>query len=93
MIITFVKGYPIFNFIIITGAFLVATFVCIWFGISYLKKAKEYQLQKNTLEELESFDNNESENQILQRLCPECGEKHDVDYPKCPYCNHSYITN
>lgn len=28
--------------------------------------------------------------QIAQRVCPECGEKHDVDYPRCPYCGHRY---
>jgi len=26
--------------------------------------------------------------QIAQISCPSCGKKHDMDYPKCPYCNH-----
>ena len=25
-----------------------------------------------------------------QRNCPNCGGTHDFDYPKCPYCKHSY---
>ena len=25
---------------------------------------------------------------IAQIPCPSCGKKHDMDYPKCPYCNH-----
>ncbi len=25
---------------------------------------------------------------IAQTTCPNCGEKHDVDDPKCPYCDH-----
>ncbi len=28
---------------------------------------------------------------IAQRKCPSCGETHDLDYPKCPYCKHPYI--
>lgn len=25
-------------------------------------------------------------NNINQTTCPNCGKKHDIDYPKCPYC-------
>ena len=28
---------------------------------------------------------------IAQRKCPSCGETHDLDYPKCPYCKHHYL--
>lgn len=27
---------------------------------------------------------------LLQRKCPNCGESHDFDYPKCPYCDFEY---
>ena len=27
---------------------------------------------------------------IPQRECPNCGNIHDFDYPKCPYCNLDY---
>ena len=25
---------------------------------------------------------------INKVICQGCGEKYDIDYPKCPYCNH-----
>ena len=28
--------------------------------------------------------------QIAKKTCPGCGEKHDIDYPRCPYCGHDY---
>lgn len=28
---------------------------------------------------------------IAKTKCPVCGKKHDIDYPKCPFCKHSYI--
>lgn len=27
---------------------------------------------------------------ISQTICPNCGKKHDIDYPKCPHCKHQY---
>lgn len=89
-IVTFTYGSPLFNFIVITVVFLVLTFVCVWFGIIYLKKAKVYRLQIKQLEESDSIDDIKEGNQIMQRTCPECGKEHDIDYPKCPYCKHSY---
>ena len=28
---------------------------------------------------------------LPQRSCPMCGERHDIDYPKCPHCKHLNI--
>lgn len=25
-----------------------------------------------------------------KRVCPECGDEHDFDYPKCPRCKYDY---
>lgn len=30
------------------------------------------------------------ENDIAQIKCPQCGKRHDMDYPKCPFCKHRY---
>ncbi len=30
------------------------------------------------------------EEQIAQVQCPRCGHSHDMDYPKCPFCNYDY---
>ena len=27
---------------------------------------------------------------IAQMKCPRCGKKHDIDYPKCPFCKYNY---
>ena len=29
---------------------------------------------------------------LPQKECPQCGKKHDFDYPQCPHCGYSYIT-
>lgn len=31
-----------------------------------------------------------SENDVPQVQCPECGNKHDFDYPRCPICKYDY---
>ena len=28
--------------------------------------------------------------QIAQKKCPNCGNSHDIDYPKCPFCKFDY---
>lgn len=28
--------------------------------------------------------------ELPQKECPECGKKHDFDYPQCPHCGHDY---
>ena len=32
----------------------------------------------------------DSESELPQKKCPECGIRHDFDCPKCPNCNHKY---
>ncbi|MBO4928993.1 MAG: hypothetical protein J6D61_00950 [Clostridia bacterium] len=27
---------------------------------------------------------------LPQKQCPNCGKKHDFDYPKCPFCKYEY---
>ena len=27
---------------------------------------------------------------LPQRVCPQCGKKHDFDYPQCPHCGYDY---
>lgn len=34
--------------------------------------------------------NNEEEEALPQKKCPNCGKLHDFDYPKCPFCKHNY---
>lgn len=32
----------------------------------------------------------EQDAKIPQVKCPSCGKMHDFDYPKCPFCKHTY---
>lgn len=36
------------------------------------------------------FFSSAEEDKLPSVTCPKCGKEHDFDYPKCPYCNHSY---
>ena len=31
-----------------------------------------------------------SKDGMPQKKCPTCGNEHDFDYPRCPYCKHDY---
>ena len=35
-------------------------------------------------------ENLESEEELPQKQCPNCGKNHDFDWPKCPYCKYDY---
>ena len=35
-------------------------------------------------------DNEQLEEEIPQKQCPNCGKRHDFDYPKCPFCKYDY---
>lgn len=41
---------------------------------------------------IEFFQRHEDniEDQIDQKQCPNCGKTHDIDYPKCPFCKYNY---
>lgn len=30
------------------------------------------------------------DDQIAKKKCPNCGQSHDIDYPKCPFCKYKY---
>jgi len=32
----------------------------------------------------------QSNDDIEKAKCPSCGQLHDMDYPKCPFCKHNY---
>lgn len=36
-------------------------------------------------------EDEKNDSSLAQMQCPNCGKKHDIDYPKCPFCNYSYI--
>ena len=54
------------------------------YAIAQCKRLKIYNCQKR---ELENYSIDETiEDRIAQRTCPQCGDVHDIDYPKCPNC-------
>lgn len=34
---------------------------------------------------------NPGDGQIAKITCPNCQQKHDIDYPKCPFCGHNRL--
>ena len=34
----------------------------------------------------------DADEKLPQKQCPKCGEMHDFDYPKRPFCKHNYYT-
>ena len=39
---------------------------------------------------IEFYHSEQAEKEIAQIKCPKCGQMHDCDYPKCPFCGHKY---
>ena len=39
---------------------------------------------------LEFFLTDVKEEGLPQKQCPKCGQLHDFDYPKCPFCKYDY---
>ncbi len=46
----------------------------------------EFYRPKLTKGELNGY----SHSDLPQKTCPKCGETHEFDYPKCPYCHYPY---
>ena len=40
--------------------------------------------------EYTDVDDENTSSQIAQKKCPNCGNSHDIDYPKCPFCKFDY---
>lgn len=40
------------------------------------------------LDDNKGTDDKYSDNSLPQIKCPNCGNLHDFDYPKCPYCGY-----
>ena len=43
----------------------------------------EFFQSENTTDYAEEAD-------IAKKKCPKCGNLHDIDYPKCPFCKYDY---
>lgn len=39
---------------------------------------------------LEFFLLEAQEEELAQTKCPNCGNSHDFDYPRCPFCKYDY---
>lgn len=35
----------------------------------------------------------EGEDDLPQKTCPQCGTVHDFDWPRCPHCKYDYYKN
>lgn len=75
--------------IILLSVLFVAGLLLLRFGFAYLKKALKYRKAKKELEQ-ELVDTTRTD-KLWQRTCPNCGQMHDIDYPKCPACKFNYL--
>lgn len=55
----------------------------LWLAVADLLERVEYLEQQLGVHRL---DDNASHSGLPQKTCPNCGEKYDFDYPKCPHC-------
>lgn len=62
---------------------------------NYLSGGLEVEIyQCSACNKLEFFSHNTlEEDHIDQIKCPNCGRKHDMDYPKCPFCKYDYLVS
>ena len=88
-VITGISESPLINKIIALVTMTAISAFVAFIGISYLKKSKKYYKAKRALEQ-ETVDE-EIEDKLWQRTCPNCNHSHDIDYPKCPNCIYNYL--
>ena len=87
----FTDSSSVVSYLIITAVFLLSAAGCFWLSVVYFKKAKRQREAKKQFELSDVNDGGEEDGQMVSVICPECGEHHDMDFPKCPFCKHSYI--
>jgi Na+-translocating ferredoxin:NAD+ oxidoreductase RNF subunit RnfB len=64
---------------------------CIFVDVKYEKSVMGFIDEYNSIDFSIHEDNellSDLENILPQITCPACGEKIDLDYPKCPFCKH-----
>lgn len=79
---------PVINKLMALVTFILLSLLFVLLGVNYVKESKEQKGQELELENRETDDG--IEDKLWQRTCPDCKERHDIDYPKCPNCNHDY---
>ncbi len=80
---------PIVNKSITLVVMLVISLFFMRLTYVYLQETKAYYKEKAEFENGDTEE--ESNDEIPQRICPQCGKEHDIDYPKCPYCKYKYF--
>jgi hypothetical protein len=43
-------------------------------------------IEARSIDSDNSIDDEEDGYTVSKIVCPNCGNKHDIDYPKCPHC-------
>lgn len=79
---------PKVNTIIALVIMLSFSLLFLLLGFAYLRKAVNYHKRKKKMEHEPIVET--MEDQIWQHTCPQCGETHDMDYPRCPHCKFDY---
>ena len=55
-----------------------------------LPKGDKKSRAKNIDEFAENKEDDDTDDEILQMICPKCGTKHNFDFHKCPNCKYQY---
>ena len=85
---------PLF-WMLLVGAILLPVFVWIgsWGMYAFGELVEDIHCMQNnpSKDYVEKIDSNDLEECLLpQKECPQCGDRHDYDYPKCPKCKYDY---
>ena len=85
---------PLF-WVLLVGAIVLPVFVWIssWGMYAFGELVEDVHNRQNHLTEdyVEETNSNDLEEFVLpQKECPQCGDRHEYDYPKCPKCKYNY---
>ena len=84
----FIKS-PIVNKSIALAVMLIISLFFARLTYVYIKDTKAYYKEKADFERENADD--EPNDEVPQKTCPNCGKEQDIDYPKCPYCKYKHF--
>lgn len=82
-------GSPIVNKLCAFVVMVAIALMLLFLGFFFVKQTKKYYKDKKVMEGEEVDET--AKDEIWKRTCPNCGEAHDIDYPKCPNCKYNYL--
>ena len=72
-------------------AFLIMGGIGFLFLLYANAQRKRLKIYKRQMREFKDENTGKTSDEIPQITCPECGDVHDIDYPKCPKCGYIHF--